>query len=113
LYLQLLGDDQLSVGLCIPDHLSLILHRGAMKHQLSSLFLPNLKWSEDALIWEMMSALVWKLVSGECRTGSNDLIKPSTLALVVGALAHRSFLFLDLLLEGCAKGGGSVLVGER
>ncbi len=58
-------------------------------------------------------------MSKECRTGSNALSKPSTLALVVvalahwmGALAHRFFLFLDLLGAGSGEEGDSVLAGE-
>ena len=47
-----------------------------------------------------MSALLWKLVSGDRKTKSTSGLESYTLPEVGGVLSHRSFLLLDLLVEG-------------
>jgi hypothetical protein len=55
----------------------------------------------------MISALFSKLVSAECKTGSLPSLPPTLMEVVgaptlaAGALAQRSFLFLDFFGAGC------------
>jgi hypothetical protein len=64
------------------------------------LSLPNIRNWLDALISLIMSALLWKLVSGDRKTKSTSGLESYTLPEVGGVLSHRSFLLLDLLVEG-------------
>ncbi len=79
----------------------------------NSLFLPNIRNWLDALISLMMSALIWKLVSGDRKTGPTSGLESYTLPEVGGALSLRSFPLLDLLVEGSVPVGELLLLQPR